>query len=121
MLSQSSQYPVARSPGLKHRHYAPDLSLILVPPEAWTTALNRWRDSGKRLGVLCLKENLSMEGPFYYQRVCQHELDYARHLFSALLEAEQSGVEVLLAEMVKKEGLGIALMDRLERAAHGGS
>ena len=62
-----------------------------------------------------------MEGPFSYQRVCRHESDYASHLFSALLEAEQSGIEVLLAETVKKEGLGIAIMDRLERAAHGGS
>ncbi len=109
----------SRAPGVKHRHYAPNLKMVLVPPQKWESALIEWRRSGKRLGVLCRKSRTDRQGVAFYRSVRGGEAAYARGLFAALMEAEAAGVEILLVETVKKEGIGVAIMDRLERAARG--
>lgn len=108
----------SRSPGEKHRHYAPDLKMVLVPSQKWESALTRWRRSGKRLGMLCRSRG-DRRGVAFYRSIRGDEAVYARGLFAALMEAEAAGVEVLLVETVKKEGVGVAIMDRLARAARG--
>jgi L-threonylcarbamoyladenylate synthase len=44
-------------------------------------------------------------------------VDYARTLFSALRHLEALQVDVIIVEGVAEEGLGVAVMDRLRRAA----
>lgn len=109
----------SRSPGEKHRHYAPNLKVVLVPPQKWESALSRWRRSGKRLGVLCRKSRIDRKGIDFYRPIRGGEEAYARGLFDAFVKAEAKGVDVLLVETIKKKGMGIAIMDRLERAARG--
>lgn len=109
----------SRSPGQKHAHYAPDLKLILVPPQKWGGTFTKWRRSEKRIGILCRKSGIGHQHAAYYRQIPGGEAVYARGLFAALVEAEAAGVEVLLVETVKKEGVGVAIMDRLERAAQG--
>ena len=106
----------AGSPGLKHTHYAPQLKMILVNPDQWETILPEWLSSGKSLGIISLYKKDFRE-QVSYVRVMTHLIDFSKNLFSALYEAETAGVEVLLVETVAKEGLGIAIMDRLERGA----
>jgi len=43
--------------------------------------------------------------------------DYAHGLFAALRDLDSLGVEVIIAEGVAEEGVGVAVMDRLRRAA----
>jgi L-threonylcarbamoyladenylate synthase len=43
--------------------------------------------------------------------------EYAKGLFSALRDLERSGVDVILAELPAEEGVGLAVRDRLSRAA----
>ena len=109
----------SRSPGEKHRHYAPNLKMVLVPPQKWESALNRWRRSGKRLGVLCRKSRSDLKGIDFYRPIRGGEAAYARGLFDAFVKAEAKGVDVLLVETIEKKGMGAAIMDRLERAARG--
>jgi len=42
---------------------------------------------------------------------------YARELFHILREMDHLGCDVILAEAVEERGLGLAIMDRLRRAA----
>jgi L-threonylcarbamoyladenylate synthase len=44
--------------------------------------------------------------------------EYATRLFGAMHEMEASDVEVILAEPVPEEGIGLAIMDRLRKASH---
>lgn len=108
----------ARSPGLRHRHYTPDCRLMLVEPSRWESALQEAAQGKKQVGILC-RSLASPDGlaVAYFRRVPGDEGDYARALFSALREAEDAGVEVLLVESVDEAGLGRAVMDRLRRAA----
>ena len=43
---------------------------------------------------------------------------YAAAIFGAMHDLEQTGVSVILAEPVPEKGIGIAIMDRLRKAAH---
>lgn len=107
-----------RSPGLKHRHYAPDCRVMLVEPSEWRDVLPRVQETDQCIGILCR----SLHGPdgvpaAYFRRVAGDEAEYARALFAGLREAEAAGVELLLVEAVAETGVGLAIMDRLRRAA----
>jgi len=41
----------------------------------------------------------------------------AANLFSVLREFDKEGVDIIIAESVKEEGLGLAIMDRLRKAS----
>jgi L-threonylcarbamoyladenylate synthase len=116
LLGPISKEEVASSPGLKHRHYAPHFKVVPIPSEDWVSAVDRWSDSGKRLGILCRTGVAKQGGLVYYRRVSGGESEYGRDLFAVFHEAEAAGVEVLLVETVYKKGIGVAIMDRLERA-----
>ncbi len=107
----------ARSPGMRHRHYAPDFKVILVPPRDLQTAMGQLLNPKKRLGVLCRHKGPKPAGLAYYRQFEGSAALYARNLFSSFYEAEAAKVEVLLVEDVKRQGFGAAIMDRLERAA----
>ncbi|MBI5046720.1 threonylcarbamoyl-AMP synthase [Candidatus Micrarchaeota archaeon] len=106
----SHSQSVARSPGMKHRHYAPKAKIILVEEKTREKTLqkiqtlaNNYMKKGKKIAILSLhNQNL--------QKV-------ARELFFILRELDGQKVEIILSETVQKKGIGIAIMDRLERAA----
>lgn len=100
----------ARSPGTRHRHYAPTIPVHLVhePPDivpqhaAW-------------LGLEDPRKLLSWS----LVRVFDDVEDYARQLFEAFRACERMGLEAIVCQSVDDTGLGAALMDRLRRAAEG--
>ena len=110
------------SPGQKQAHYAPALKMVLVEPNEWQDVLKEATRLGKRLGTMSVltastRAVIPQGAGAHYGRVMSDLSDYAKSLFVAFYEAEAAGVELLFVERVKKEGLGIAIMDRLERAA----
>jgi L-threonylcarbamoyladenylate synthase len=95
-------------------HYAPRIPLFLGDiPE-----LLRIHD-GKRMAVL------SFSSPYDEQGIVHREIlstsgdlrEAARNLFSALRRLDAGDADLILAERVPEEGLGLAINDRLERAA----
>lgn len=110
-----------RSPGTRHRHYAPSIPLVLHDREG---ARERALAAGGRIAWL------GMEGPeiLFAPGEADSELslifsspeNYARGLFHALRMMESSGAAVIAAQMPRSEaGIGLALRDRLERASGG--
>ncbi|MEM0962030.1 MAG: L-threonylcarbamoyladenylate synthase [Bacteroidota bacterium] len=99
----------ARSPGLRHRHYAPEAAVRVL------TASADARPAGDAAWI-----GLSEPPAGYAQvRVCQDIEAYAQVLYHALREFDARGVSRIDAEAVPAVGLGVALMDRLRRAAAG--
>lgn len=115
--------PPVSSPGQKHAHYAPALKMILVEPHQWQVTLEQAQRLGNDLiGTISFSQGSHpqkniVSAPLLYDRVMADLSDYAKNLFAALYEAESAGVDILLVEKVPKQGLGVAIMDRLERAA----
>ncbi|MDT0632986.1 L-threonylcarbamoyladenylate synthase [Rubrivirga sp. S365] len=97
-----------RSPGLRHRHYAPRARVRLanVPPE---------RGDAEAAWI-----GLAAPPPGYgLVEVCPDVETYARRLFDLFRRADAAGLASIDAERVPETGLGRALMDRLRRAAEG--
>lgn len=110
-----------RSPGTRHRHYAPVARVVLVNEEdqqAYTEAMQTFRQEGKKVGAIVHSPKLSdLERSKYIRAVPNSHEVIARHLFAFLREMDELGVDVIIVEGVQEDGLGAAIMDRLRRAA----
>lgn len=113
----------ARSPGTRYRHYAPRARLLLAPPgeaerEARRLAASE-KVAGGRVGVIA-RAALSGASGDLEARILPGPVEaYARGLFAALRDLDAAGCTVIVAESVPDEGIGLAVMDRLRRAASG--
>jgi len=114
-----------RSPGMKYRHYAPRAPLILVEggPERVAARVGelagQFRTAGKRVGILACAETA---GRYDGAEVLvagrrSDPATVAAGLFAALRRFDELGVDVILAEGIEPRGLGLAVMNRLRRAA----
>jgi L-threonylcarbamoyladenylate synthase len=98
-----------RSPGTRHRHYAPRASVVLVSDSGEAAAgahaayIGRDRPGDSQLFSQVLVANTLEE--------------YAEELFHFFRTADRAGAEVIYAQIVPEEGMGRALNDRLRRAA----
>jgi L-threonylcarbamoyladenylate synthase len=115
----------ARSPGMKHRHYAPKASVILVegavsPVMATVKSLigSYWLED-KRVGVLATAETAwAYEADVVKSLGSRRNVDgMAVNLFRLLREFDEENVDVIIAESVPTEGLGLAVMNRLRKAS----
>ena len=115
-----------RSPGIKHKHYSPDAEVIVVEGELRAvvdkiTALAKdYKEEGKRVGVLCSDETIEGYAGIDILKSLGSRKDsasLARNLFKLLREFEEEGAGIIIAEGVPSEGLGLAVMNRLRRAA----
>lgn len=101
-----------RSPGLKHRHYAPNARVIICTYPQFTAGV----DSAAWIGL----QAPPAAGSFIRTLICQDVEEYARSLFRFFRECDEAGAGTIYCQAVDKEGLGRALMDRIERAAQAG-
>lgn len=105
------------APGMTEAHYAPGKSLILG-----NIAENLLKYSDKKIGILSFKQShgasIRLHRPVveYILSPTGNLHEAARNLFSYLRELDESNIEIILAEPVPDEGLGMAINDRLRRA-----
>ena len=115
----------ARSPGMRYRHYAPEGEVTLVEGaedqvvRALRTLYDEAAGRGLKACVLCFTEHAeALSG-------CRvHDLGsmrapgtVAHRLFETLRQLDDDGCEAIYSEVVPPEGLGLAVMNRLGRAA----
>jgi L-threonylcarbamoyladenylate synthase len=110
-----------RSPGTRYRHYSPKARMVLVEeaqPEMLQAAVAQALQHSERVG--CLLHGLEpghLPPVIQVKRLCGSVADYAHGLFSALRALDGLGLDVIVVEGVQEQGLGVAVMDRLRRAA----
>jgi L-threonylcarbamoyladenylate synthase len=114
-----------RSPGMKHKHYAPNAEVIVV--EGAIPAViakvkevaESYRLKGVKVGVLATDETITGYGVDVVKSLgSRFNLDaIAQNLFSLLREFDVEDVGVIIAEGVPTEGLGLAVMNRLRKAS----
>lgn len=114
-----------RSPGMKHRHYAPDADVIVVEGEL-SAVVSKVKElaevymrKGGKVGVLATDETVD-----YYMVDVVKSLGsrrnlavIAKNLFRLLREFDLESVDVIIAESIPAEGLGLAVMNRLRKAS----
>jgi len=115
----------ARSPGVKHKHYAPNADVIVVEGELSAVVgkvkelVEFYMQKGSKVGVLATDETAD-----HYKADVVKSLGsrsdlavIAKNLFKLLREFDLDGVDVIIAEGVPAEGLGLAVMNRLRKAS----
>ncbi|NEU30415.1 threonylcarbamoyl-AMP synthase [bacterium LRH843] len=110
------------SPGMKYTHYSPSGTLYLVPEKACMDNLvKNAMAKGKRVGILITEENKADYGADVTV-VCGSEADLqtvANSLYDSLRTFDQENAEIIYAQTFETTGLGMAIMNRLEKAAGG--
>lgn len=114
-----------RSPGMKHKHYAPKAQVVLVEGAVPAVVLKAkelagaFRREGKRVGVLATDETATgYEADVVKSLGSRFNVDaVAANLFRLLREFDAENVDVIIAESVPLEGLGLAVMNRLRKAS----
>lgn len=115
-----------RSPGMKYIHYAPTAPVILFegePAKVRQTLSRRARElsaAGKQVGILATEESAAGYADQAKVLTLGHRKtpsDAAALLFGRLREFDQLKVDVILAEGIETQGIGLAVMNRLRRAA----
>jgi L-threonylcarbamoyladenylate synthase len=114
-----------RSPGMKHKHYAPNAQVIVVEGAipAVVAKVKELSDSyrlkGVKVGVLATDETLAAYGADVARSLGSrfNLAVVAQNLFRLLRELDAEGVDVIIAEGVPTEGLGLAVMNRLRKAS----
>ncbi len=109
--------PAVRRPGAMTSHYAPRARVVLTAAEDALAALETWHRNGARAGLLsaCRPENLPPGVPWLSLGTASEQ--QAQQLYALLRQADDLGLDVLVAVPPLDEGLGAALCDRLVRAA----
>ena len=107
---------IARSPGLRHRHYAPRARVELVDEGEGEAAAARALAAGERVALICRRAVISAA---IVRRLPTELGGFAQALFAALRALDDEGVERIVVEAVPGVGIGAAIMDRLRRAAAG--
>lgn len=117
-----------KAPGMKYRHYAPQGEMILMigSQERVVQRLGQEIQRGharlKKVGVLCTMES----APFLHSLLPDllfvlgskdRPEEVASSLFEGLRLCDERGMNLILAEGMKEEGLGAAVMNRLQKAA----
>jgi len=115
----------ARSPGMKHRHYAPNAELVVV--EGYLPAVAKkikqltqsYAMVGMTVGILATDETaLEYERGVVKSMGSRNDLrTVAKNLFALLRQFDAESVDVIVAEGVPPEGLGLAIMNRLRKAS----
>jgi L-threonylcarbamoyladenylate synthase len=113
------------SPGMYPHHYSPKAKVVLVEGNG-KTQVERVRNLASRfdlqrcsLGIMAREENKGKYDGFNVKSLGPGDnlFTCAANLFSVLREFDKEGVDIIIVESVKEEGLGLAIMDRLRKAA----
>jgi len=117
----------APSPGMLPRHYAPNTPLwLFLGSRMWALHAmdgisRRWLTAGRKVGVLVSdKDREYWSNAAVTMESLGAEGDYtamAQRLYSALRELDAAGLDLILTRDFGGEGLGLAIRDRLVRAA----
>lgn len=111
-----------KAPGMKYRHYAPKASMYLLEGEA-CAKLTYWTEkalaAGKKVGVLCSEGQAKMMPSVdkLLLSTWKSKEELAAELFYLLRDFDRTCPDIILAEGVSEEGLGLAIMNRMRKAA----
>lgn len=106
-----------RRPGAMTSHYAPRAKVVLAAAEDAAAAADVWRLRGTHAGVLSAQRLENLHPSVIWLPLGAASDQQARQLYAQLRQADDLGLDVLIAVPPADDGLGVALRDRLVRAA----
>ena len=114
---------VALSPGMKYRHYAPESPLVLLDGDLALVTEYIVRENKSNIAILCYADDKEvvaerLPNADIYILGARDDIDeQARQLFAILRDADKHSYEIIYAPLPTREGVGLALYNRMIRAA----
>ncbi len=126
ILGKINAENVPKSPGMKYKHYSPEAQVIIVKSEdklkqtAKILELAEGKKSeGKKVGICATDQTVTAYKGF--ETLSMGDRDYpetiAASLFAMLREFDNRGVDIIFAEAVDQHEVGLAIMNRMVKAA----
>ncbi|MBK1811440.1 threonylcarbamoyl-AMP synthase [Clostridium sp. YIM B02505] len=114
-----------KAPGMKYRHYAPKAKVSIVEGsleksvEKINEIVQNYIEKGFRVGIMATEEtkNLYKEGNVISLGSRNNIEEVAKSLFETLRKFDDSAVDYIISEAFTEEGIGLAIMNRLRKAA----
>lgn len=125
VLKKPSKDLRPKAPGMKYRHYAPkaDLTIVEGDPERVVAVIRQLTEqslaAGKRTGILCARESAPQYSGFAVKDIGsrRNNATIAHNLYRCLREFDDENMEVVYSESFREGELGMAIMNRLTKAA----
>lgn len=114
VLEEMKNDEVAASPGMKYKHYAPKARVVIV--NGTKKQYECFVNSRKNAFALCFEDD-DITIPHITYGKADDDLSQARELFDALRELDEKGAKKVYAHIPHKDGVGMAVYNRLIRAA----
>jgi Sua5/YciO/YrdC/YwlC family protein len=115
-----------KAPGMKYKHYAPKAKVKIIKGNQEKTIekindlVQNYIENGLRVGIMTCDERVKCYNkdaeiiPIGSENNMQ---EIARNLFEALRSFDDRKVDIILSEAFTEKGVGIAIMNRLKKAA----
>ena len=124
-LVPDSEMGAPKAPGMKYTHYSPEAQVIIVEGVPGRVAARICQmagdleKQGRKVGIMATEQTRGLYKGALVISVGDRERPYtiAANLFAVLREFDALGVDVILAEGVEQKGVGLAVMNRLLKAA----
>ena len=121
-----------RTPGMKYRHYSPRAKVFLFVPQENELAIEQRLETVSRiikestkdikrfavLSTLTFPQDLLVDSRGIYKSLGHTNIEIQANLFALLREVdEKDNVDIIFVEGIDEEGEGLAVMNRLRKAA----
>lgn len=118
ILEKLKDGEVARSPGMKYKHYAPKAQVTILRGDfaKYKEFIKQYTEPG--VWALCFDgEGAQLGVPFIEYGKNHDGATQAHHLFTALRDLDKHGAQVVYARCPEQDGVSMAVYNRLIRAA----
>jgi L-threonylcarbamoyladenylate synthase len=111
-----------KSPGMKYRHYSPNAQVILVEGSKLNAKnkiielTKKFKGEGKKVSIMTTNKSLKVDADMVQYMGMTLEA-VAKNLFSNFREADKNTIDIIIAQGIKYNKTGFAIMNRLKKAA----
>ena len=118
ILEKLKEGEVARSPGMKYKHYAPKAQVTILQGDFAAYRQYVAQHAGPGVWALCFDGEGALLPVPYIEYGRDHDgAAQAHHLFAALRELDRNGAQIVYARCPEQDGVSMAVYNRLIRAA----
>lgn len=103
------------SPGMKYKHYSPKTQVFLV--EGGSDAFADYVNQTRNCAAICFSEDIGVKIPFTVYGTAENPATLAHNVFEALRDIDDKGYNAVYVHAPEKTGVGLAVYNRLIRAA----
>ena len=126
LYTNDDEVNIPKAPGMKYRHYSPKAGIVvvlgdddsLVSEKVLELAMENVK-MGKKIGIMGTEKNIKNYKDYraFSMGDINSPKEIAENLFRILREFDNTDVDLIIAEGIKTEGIGAAVMNRLCKAA----